>query len=183
MSSPIPRPPKAVFQEAENCIFLYQEALRAYSDAEFIRKPSESDWSVGQVCTHLMDTWFGFMTLKINKCLESEEFANEQLGEYGKILLTTRAFPVLKVKGPPKSTYDPQPAASRNAAIETFERLRKAMQEFAVMLENSGNSIGKRRHPRLGYMNAWEWYELAGIHLNHHWKQKERIDSFFSSLD
>lgn len=175
-----PVAPQTALTGALDRIEKYKTALKGYTEEQYTQKPSETAWSIGQMCTHLMDGWYGFFSQKINKCLESDEFAEESPSEYGQKLLTEKKFPALKIQGAPSSSYIPEPAPSCEVAIQNFEDLSNEMKEMAALLEQSGNSAGKRRHPAFGYLNAWEWFELSGIHLNHHWGQKERIDVFMN---
>ena len=164
-----------ILSAAEASIDRYQAILDDYTEGQFRQKPSEDAWSIGQMYTHLQDAWFGFFRRKIGKILESEEYAEEKLNERGEFLLKNKKFPVLKVQGPPKSKYDPQPAESKEAAKAKLEKFRASIREVATQLEKS-SSAGRRYHGIFGYMNAWEWFELMEIHFRHHWAQKERID-------
>lgn len=166
----------SILADAETSISKYQSALDHYSEAQFKQQPHPDSWSIGQVFTHLDDAWFGFMKLKLNKCLGSEEYANESLAAAGVSLFEQNKFPAIRIKGAPKSSYDPQPAENRDAAKAKMEKMRLSMREIKVSLAKASAS-GKRRHFVFGYMNAWEWFELSAIHLRHHWGQKERIDA------
>jgi hypothetical protein len=35
-----------------------------------------------------------------------------------------------------------------------------------------------KKYPFLGYLNAAEWYTIAGLHMKHHLRQKRKLDKF-----
>ena len=54
------------------------------------------------------------------------------------------------------------------------------MNDVAIII-NENSLQGKTQHPGLGYFNATEWLQFATMHLRHHFKQKKRIEEYFSS--
>ena len=45
---------------------------------------------------------------------------------------------------------------------------------------NKTPTSGKSEHPRMGFLNGFEWLQYSEMHMRHHLKQKRRIESFIN---
>ena len=89
------------------------------------------------------------------------------------LVYATGRFPPVKIKAPRKveamvSNYSKEEA--RNQLIKLANRVNAV----SPMLQQASTQC-KISHPRLGLLNAWQWFEFINIHSMHHTKQLLRI--------
>ena len=138
-------------------------------------KPSSANWSLGQVCMHLMEATKHYLE-EIDTCLSSNDHILGEMSENGKTMFRNNAFPDELIEGPASNADTPQPE-SKEMLIESLRRLRDEINATAALILTS-SSKGKTKHPGLHYFNASEWFQFAEMHFRHHLRQKKRIDDF-----
>jgi DinB superfamily len=158
----------------------WMNSLDSYSEEQLYKKPSELEWSIGQVYVHLLKSSQFFHLAQVKKCLESDENSKESKKMPGKISFFLGSFPPIKIKVPPSPQYTPSQPTSRQELKDLYISLKKDMDEMAKAV-NSTNKSGKTEHPAFGFCNAKEWYQMVEMHFRHHLRQKERIDQFLKN--
>lgn len=154
----------------------WMQALDSYSDQNFLQKPDENSWSIGQVYNHLVNGTNRFHLQMIAACLEGR--GKEMNGGKkfpGKFVFFTGSFPNTKIKVPPSETYTPKQPAGREAMREGLQQLIQTMRVTAENVSSASVTM-KAEHPALGYLNAHEWFDLIEMHFRHHLRQKKRLD-------
>lgn len=154
--------------------------LDRYSDDEFARAPSASEWSVGQVYAHIVEGTKRFHLRMVEMCAAgAAERTEEGMNERGRTVFEANDFPPIRIAVPPSPQYTPvQPTieAMRNGLLELNELMREAAPRAAA-----ADPALKIPHPSFGPLNAREWYQLIPMHLRHHLLQKERIEAWLAS--
>lgn len=162
----------SLFKEA---LDTWLQSLENYSWRQLIAKPAPGSWSIGQVYMHLIaDT--GFYMDQIRACLGSNEHAEEDCTEFAREILLKNAFPDEQIEGAPDNAMLAQPA-SKDHLCTAFINLVRELETLDEEIRND-RCTGKSMHPGFNYLNAREWYQLAGMHFRHHLRQKARIDRF-----
>lgn len=154
--------------------------LDRYSDEDFARAPSESEWSIGQVYAHIVEGTKRFHLRMVDMCATgAAERTEEGMNERGSAIFEANAFPPIRIAVPPSPQYTPvQPTveAMRSGFLELNEMMQAAAPRAAA-----ADPALKMQHPSLGPLNAREWYQLIPIHLRHHVLQKERLEAWLAS--
>jgi hypothetical protein len=158
----------------------YEKALNQYTETEFALKPSEDAWSIGQMYQHLVSSLLVFHAKQVENCLASTENADKSKTMPGRISFLLGSFPPIKIKVPASPEYTPPQPANKTAIQTKMPVILNKMRELAARLEKE-KSVGKTKHPALGYFNAEEWFRMIEMHFRHHLRQQKRIDAFLKS--
>lgn len=166
-----------VTEDLNRTIDTWIDIIQQYSDKELCTQPDANNWSIGQVCMHLINdtNWF-IEQLKI--CLSNNENAEKTKSPFAKSMFANNSFPDEKLSNPANINI-PQPP-SKEVLLQLFVQLKNDMNHAAIKIESS-RSKGKAKHPGFNYFSAIEWLQFAEMHLRHHLKQKERIDAFLAA--
>jgi hypothetical protein len=156
----------------------WEQALNDYSETDFLKKPAEDSWSIGQVYNHLIGATNRFHLPQVHACLQSSDNANQSKKMPGRITYFLGSIPPTKVKVPPSPEYTPPQPESIASVRTKLAALRPKMAEMAENLSKNQSKSGKTAHPAFGYLNAEEWFQLVEIHFRHHLRQKARLDKF-----
>ncbi|NRD79918.1 DinB family protein [Bacillus sp. BRMEA1] len=168
---------KEILKQFEQVATYYIEELSKYSPNEFTRKPSEDEWSLGQMYNHLIRTALYMQLGAIEKGLNGEAHEGGEKTEAGQHVYMAGTFPPIRIKVPPQAGYTPKNPIDKNEVKEGMLQLMEKMREVEPKLINIPENR-KVEHPRFGYLNAVEWFQLIQMHFRHHLLQKERIDQF-----
>ena len=150
-----------------------------YSLQQLLFKHSDTEWSLGQLFSHLIEST-SFFLQQINDCLSNYENQNEELSLSAREIFKNNQLPGIEIEGPESNNFTAQPenVASVKSGLlnlkNEFSRIKK------ILLLNKIS--GKRKHPGLGYFNAAEWFQFAEIHLRHHFIQKTKLESWLKIL-
>lgn len=156
----------------------WQKELENYNDEQFLRKPNEDAWSIGQVYAHLLNAAKNLQIKNINLCAEGK--GEEVKGGKtipGKLSFLLGMFPPVRIKVPASAEYTPKQPAGKEEVFSQFGELKTLIENIVHVVEKSSASI-KTKHPALGYLNAYEWFRIMEMHLKHHLRQKNRLNKF-----
>ncbi|MGH7600757.1 MAG: DinB family protein [bacterium] len=169
-----------IFYHFEKTARIWLIALNDYTDEQFARKPSETQWSIGQVYYHLVVRTENFHLRACQKCLENRAEVTEGGKTLaGKIVFLLGSFPPVKIHVPPPPEYTPKQPQSRAEMREGLLKLIETMRTLAPQIDHA-SPVQKWKHPALGMLNANEWYRLIEMHFRHHLRQKARLDKFLA---
>ncbi|MBC9912988.1 SRPBCC domain-containing protein [Chitinophaga varians] len=160
-------------QQFNDILQQWVASLNDYSLEMICRPTKAAAWTLGQVYMHIIDDT-GWYVTQVATALASREHHDQEVTEEGRHILAN-GFPDIQIAGPATNTFIPQP--------ESLDQLRQgllAIQESMTALCREGNftaATGKTKHPGLGYFTAAEWLRFAALHMQHHLRQKERIDA------
>lgn len=175
---------KQTLERFEELANLYEEQLKRYDMEQLTRVPEEGEWSLGQMYVHLIQSALNMHLRNIELCRERMNTgAERQPGsvrgktEQGQAVFDLGGFPPVRVRVQPSEAYTPrQPESIAQLADglqEVVRRMRRTEPELDAIPE-----ANVAAHPRLGELNAKEWFALIEMHYRHHLRQKERLDAF-----
>ena len=85
----------------EKTLDIYSDKLNRYSEEQFLQKPDENSWSLGQVYVHVILANDHFFLKQAEKCLNKEETKNGRGKNLaGKVMFLINGFPNIKFKMP-----------------------------------------------------------------------------------
>jgi DinB superfamily len=155
-------------------VTVYEKLLHDLSEEEFTLTPAEGVWSYAEVFSHIFSSNTGCLKA-IEKCIEDSAIENnERLKFYVWAILFFKRFPpTVKLKVPEKiARYVVK--ISREEAKTMISQFRRQLDEISPRV-NGTSSTQKVKHPRLGLLNAKQWYDFILVHTRHHQKQLFRI--------
>ncbi|MGD8192055.1 DinB family protein [Brevibacillus ginsengisoli] len=155
----------------------YLEELNQFSIEQLLEKPTEEEWSLGQMYIHLIQTALYMQLRNIDQCRTMKESAQEQAGaksEAGMAVFAQGGFPAIRIQVPPSAQYTPQQPESKEQIIEGLQTVLQRMREIEPILHEipTEHTVD---HPRFGGLNAQEWFALIEMHYRHHLHQKKRL--------
>ena len=165
--------PNAILEKFESVAMYYIKELEKYSLEQLRRKPSEDEWSLGQMYNHLL-TASNMQLDAITKCTTDSATIDGKKTEMGEKVYTMGAFPPIQIKIPDRPGYTPENPKDKEGVKQQLLQLIKQTKEVEPTLA-SIPSNQKVKHPGLGYLNAVEWFQLIYMHFAHHLLQKERL--------
>jgi hypothetical protein len=164
-----------VTEDLNQVINIWIKELEQYNFDHLCAKPSPNNWSLGQVCMHLIkDSNYYIEQIKV--CVSTNNNANEEASHYAKKLFLNNDFPDKIIEGAPANSHMPQPD-TKEQLIKLLMKLKDEIHDVEILISKS-LCKGKTKHPGLGYFNANEWLQFAEMHFRHHLRQKKRIDDF-----
>ncbi len=156
----------------------YRNRLDAISDELFDRSPNGGGWSYAEVYSHIMQATLG-SSIALEKCTTSSCVPTTRgRTPIGVFVFTFGIFPG-RVKVPPAILEkSPVKKISKEEARNLIVKCRKRIDAVAKLIFDS--KPNKRvKHPRLGLLNAAQWFKFILIHLKHHIRQLNRIENKF----
>ncbi|MGG1517446.1 DinB family protein [Paenibacillus oryzisoli] len=160
----------------------YVEELDGVSFEQLLRKPSEDEWSLGQMYLHLIQTSMNSQLRKAELCLQATEVsvgAGEKT-EAGREAFEQGGFPPVRIHVPPSPGFTPLQPESKEQLVQGMQAVLQRMTDIAPRIALSGPEHTEA-HPRFGQLNAGEWFRLVEMHYRHHLMQKDRLQKFLVS--
>ncbi|MDM5153764.1 DinB family protein [Bacillus sp. DX1.1] len=165
---------KIMLEKFESLAMYYVNELEKYSLKQFTEKPSEDEWSLGQMYNHLLSS--AYMQLgAIKTCTTESATVDGKKTEMGEKVYGMGAFPPIQIKLPNRPGYTPNNPTNKEEIKQALLQLIEQMKEVELTLSSSPSNH-KVEHPGLGYLNAVEWFQLIYMHFAHHLRQKERLE-------
>ncbi|MGB4776116.1 MAG: DinB family protein [Daejeonella sp.] len=151
----------------------YEKLINSLSEEEFLLTPAEGVWSYSEVYSHIFQSNLGSL-IAIEKCINGTAIENNKnMGFMAWAILFFGRFPPVKLKAPPhiaamvkKNSLE----EAKNLMIKFKKRLPEIYPQIA-----KASRTQKIKHPRLGLLNARQWFRFIEIHTIHHQKQLSRI--------
>lgn len=172
------RTPTRNFSKFELLAQTWLNEINRYSEEQFLRKPGNDEWSIGQVYVHLFQSAKFFHIKQIEQCVSRQGTAiNGKKTKKGKVVFTLGMFLPIRVKVPPSPQYTPAQPKNKEEVSEKLNQIIIEMKNILQTVERSPLE-SKTAHPAFGYLNAREWYQIIAMHFYHHLRQKSRLDKF-----
>jgi hypothetical protein len=169
---------KQILDRFEITANFYLNEIPKYSLEQMTRKPSEDEWSLGQMYVHLVGSALFMQLRNVELCRDQETTPDSsERPEAVKAMFAAGSFPPERIRVPASPQYTPKQPDSLQEMEQGLRAVIARMRE----LEPTLASIPADRavaHPRMGLLSALEWFALVEMHYRHHLLQKERIDSF-----
>ncbi|MCM3341631.1 DinB family protein [Paenibacillus sp. MER TA 81-3] len=160
----------------------YVRELDKYSLAELWRKPSENEWSLGQMYLHLPHSTLNLQLRLAEQCMDPGGEGGGGKTEAGHAVFEQGSFPPVRIKVPAGLQYTPPQPESKEQLVAKLEEARCRMHEIGASLQSIDPERLERKavHPAVafGALNAVEWFAMVEMHYRHHLLQKERLDAF-----
>ncbi|MBN3522885.1 DinB family protein [Paenibacillus apiarius] len=154
----------------------YQKNLDRYTIEQLCYKSKDDEWSLGQMYNHLIRSTLFMQLGAIAKCAEEESTETaEGMSEHGQRIFQMGAFPPIKIKVPDSPQHTPPQPESKEQLAKGLNEVWEKTQSWATKLHEIPGTR-KVMHPRLGYLNAPEWFQLTEMHLRHHLRQQETLE-------
>ncbi|HEY2581439.1 MAG TPA: hypothetical protein VGI43_06515, partial [Mucilaginibacter sp.] len=99
----------------------------------------------------------------------------------GSLMMLIGRFPPVSVKVP-KAVADKMPVEkiSKEEAKNLIIKCRKRISSLIPLIK-SATPDARSKHPRLGMLNAHQWFKFIRIHALHHLEQLTRIQKKFQT--
>ncbi len=149
---------------------------KSYTWEQILAKPSEDEWSLGQVGIHLWMSAKGFFFKNAEKCLNQDGTEKGRSKKFAAhFIFTLRMLPPVKYDMPKQVAVVPKQPESLEALIGKLEDIKKLASDYIQRIPKSDPAL-KTRHPFLGWLNTAEWISLCNIHFRLHMRQKRRLE-------
>lgn len=166
-------------KQTHTAIDYWINEYKRYSLDQITAKPSEQEWSIGQVGIHLLMSAKGFFFKNAEKCLAKEGVEKGKGRSFsGHLIFTFKMFPPVKYEMPRSVAVVPKQPESKEQLIEKLEDIKQMASAYIKRIPQSDPEL-KIKHPFLGWLNTAEWISLCNIHFRHHMRQKKRIEQHF----
>ncbi|HEY0899793.1 MAG TPA: hypothetical protein VGD90_10690 [Sphingobacteriaceae bacterium] len=159
-------------------INIWIDELRKYSLHYLLSKPDEMSWSLGQLYEHILEEtrwYFGQIEVSLN----DKDHTQIETSEAAKTLFERGAFEDKMIQGDPLISERVRQPTSIEELTNDFVQLKNEAERIWNQIRHA-KAYGKSEHPGMGFLNCFEWFEYAEMHMRHHLKQKARIDGFLA---
>jgi hypothetical protein len=183
------RSTKEALQQVEQTTEEYVRELESLSMEQLGWKPGESEWSIGQVIQHLIQTAYGMQLGNVAVCMGEGAAmpatpttlpASEGKTQAGEAIFALGELPPIRVQVPPSTQYTPLQPESKEQLVQGLQSVIDRMQAIEPTLADAPSTTVA--HPRFGGLNAQEWFILIGMHYRHHLRQLERLKQEWARL-
>jgi hypothetical protein len=174
-----------ILERIEEHTHHYLDELHPLSLEQLKLQPNENEWSLGQLYFHLVKTALNMQIVNVEKCLSQSANAVESAGEKtdaGEAVFKLGGFPPERIRVPASPQYTPEQPASKQQISDGMHAVLQRMKEIEPLIEDLSPRF-TAMHPRLGALNAKEWFALIEMHYRHHLLQLERLKSFLNSTE
>ncbi|MEO2211383.1 DinB family protein [Paenibacillus amylolyticus] len=168
-----------VLKSFETAVERYLAELRNLDMSSLNKKQNDEEWSIGQMYVHLIQSALFLHLHNIEQCLSSEDStlnSGEEKTELGRQVFELGQFPPVPIKVPASPQYTPQPPESMESLIDGLHMVVDRMRSTEPLVYQASVN-NKIRHPRLGALNAQEWFLLIEMHYRHHFLEFDRLKS------
>ena len=151
----------------------YREQLDTIPHEQFTETPPVGGWSYAEVYSHILQATLG-SSIALERCVHGNCPPTKDGPTWaGRIFLLLGRFP--KVNAPAVVNQKmPAVKISKEEAKNMIIKCRMRMDTITPLI-NASSAASRYKHPRLGMLNARQWFRFIRIHLEHHLKQLNRI--------
>lgn len=151
----------------------YENVLKEVSEETFTQNPADGMWSYSETFSHIFQANLGCL-ISIEKCFLGTGILREKKSVWGvRAILFFGRFPPGKFKVPERMTSMTK-KISREEAANLIVKFKRRLSDLKNKVDQA-NKYQKIKHPRLGYLNAKQWWRFIEIHTIHHTHQLKRI--------
>lgn len=188
---------KETLRNFEQTVENYIRELDRFGMEQLTWVPEEGEWSLGQMYMHLVLATQHMQLRNARLCLEPNGSpavsSSGEKTEAGLAVFASGSFPPERVRVPPSPQYTPPQPGSKEQIVQGLREAVRLMREiepelaavFAPAIQApstpgsasaTGAALNTVAHPRLGGLNALEWFRLVEMHYRHHLLQKRRLE-------
>ncbi|WP_316819761.1 DinB family protein [Pedobacter gandavensis] len=163
------------YQKIRNSVSAYQNRLAELDEDRFLQSPPIGGWSYSEVYFHIFDS----SILSLSAMIDATKGQRKPTAFAVKLILFFGTLPPGKKYKAPKRLAERLKKISRKESNALILEFLQQLEKDLLVLKNADKTL-KTAHPRLGYLNAFQWLRFIGIHLDHHLQQLHRIDQSFN---
>lgn len=166
----------ATRKKIEQALDTYRSRLDTIPDDLFTVVPPGGGWSYSEVYSHILQANLG-SSIALEKCMMKNCVpTGKGRTIQGLMVLTFGRFPPVKVKVP-KAIAEKIPVKNitKEEARNLLIKCRKRISDLTPQIYSSSKNQ-RIKHPRLGMLNARQWFKFILIHSQHHLKQLDRVE-------
>ncbi len=165
-----------IFAQIEKSLDTYLKDLDKYSDVQFYFKSTPNTWSLGQMYEHLTLS-HSFFIYHINNCLQKRKGQEGgEKNEFGKKISLKNSFPPIKIQMP-EAWRGEEPTAKTIADYKNALPTMKSNVKNIMENIKTDDQSYKTLHVAAGWLSAVEWLQVADMHLRHHFRQQEELET------
>ena len=159
----------------------YRTWLDTIPEEQFTETPPKGGWSYAEVYSHILQATLG-SSIALERCTNDNCKPTKKGPTFlGRFMMFTSGFPPVRVKVPAAvAAKMPVSKISKEEAKNLIIKCRKRVDETSPLIKDS-SPASRHKHPRLGMLNAKQWFKFIRIHLQHHLKQLNRIKKKFQN--
>ncbi|AOM76858.1 DinB family protein [Pedobacter steynii] len=150
----------------------YRNRLKEIDESTFLLSPPVGGWSYSEVYFHIFDASILSLT-EMTNTISGKGESKATAFAVKLILFFGRLPPGKKYKAPKKLAARLR-KVSKAEALEMMDEFLSQLDVACEQIKNADRAL-KTPHPKLGYLNAFQWLRFIEIHLNHHLQQLRRI--------
>ncbi|AOZ94541.1 hypothetical protein PNBC_11330 [Paenibacillus crassostreae] len=168
---------KEALQRFEETAIYYIHELDQFNLDQLKQKPSDNEWSIGQMVQHLISSALYMQLRNLDQCLvPNEELKVPQAlkSEVGATVFGQGSFPPIRIQVPPSAQYTPEQPENKEQLIQGLHTVIQRMKEIEPILVQASKE-NTMPHPSFGGLCAEEWFLLVEMHYRHHLLQLDRL--------
>lgn len=161
------------FRSLIKAVGQYEALLQEVPEEVFAKCPAEGQWSYSETFSHIFQSNLASL-IAVEKCFLKTGILdkNRTPWQVWAILFLGR-LPPGKFKAPERIASMVK-VLSKEEAANLIVKFRKRLDELKDKVDQA-DKYQKIKHPRLGLLNANQWWRFIEIHTVHHIRQLERI--------
>lgn len=151
----------------------YETLLTGVSEEMFTQSPSDGGWSYSETFSHIFQSNLTSL-IAVEKCLIGTGIFSEKKTPWQvSLILFFGRLPPGKFKAPAQIASMVKKLSREEAANLIIKFKNRALELKSKVDQADKNQ--KVKHPRLGLLNARQWFRFIEIHTIHHTRQLNRI--------
>lgn len=166
--------PERVNASLLKTITVYESLLAGVSEDAFNQTPSDGSWSYSETYSHIFQS--GLLSIMaIENCIQKTgEFNRKPVQWIPRLILFFGRFPPIKIKAPQRISSMVKKISKAEAKVLIL-KFKMRVQEISnqVIMADPHQKV---KHPRLGLLNAKQWFRFIEVHTIHHTRQLKRIE-------
>ncbi len=163
------------FRSLIKAVEQYEILLQEVSEELFAKSPPEGGWSYSETFSHIFQSNLASL-IAVEKCFLKTGILDEKRINWKVwMILFLGRLPPGKFKAPERLASMVK-ILSKEEAANLIVKFKKRLSELKDKVEKA-DKYQKIKHPRLGLLNAKQWWRFIEIHTIHHTHQLKRIRS------
>ncbi len=148
-------------------------ALDDFTDSQYSHDYFPGKWSAAQLYAHQIEVNETIIA-HILMCIEGRgELIKGKSKLPIRLIFYFKRLPPIKITVPEGLSSNPSPIEKEDFKYRFNKNITKVFEMVSEI--NNSNPDMKTKHPRLEYINAYQWLQFMLIHLRHHYRQLEKI--------
>lgn len=161
-------------------LVVYEDLLAQLSEEDFAQSPPDGSWSYSETYSHIFQSDLVSL-IATEKCiLGTGVHSRSSIHWLAWIILLIGRFPPGKIKAPERIAAMVT-KISREDARNLMRKFKTRLADIRPRIKNA-DPYQKVKHPRLGLLNAKQWFRFIEIHTIHHTRQLMRIRASLKGL-